>query len=134
MMGARHGHLASKSLALPRSASARRAALPATRISFLCPPLPASAASLLLSRAWSTPTVLQTSGDQVMPWGAYDASVQLRIGYFDHSYDPANHQFGYTLASETSAGSLNFTFTQVTTTLSDPTQGDRWFSGLTVNS
>jgi hypothetical protein len=83
---------------------------------------------------WLTPTVLQASGDQFMPWGAYDASGKLHIGYFDRSYDPANHQFGFTLASETTAGSLNFTFTQVTTTLSDPTQGDRWFSGTTVNS
>ncbi len=83
---------------------------------------------------WSAPTVLQASGDQFMPWGAYDASGKLHIGYFDRSYDSANHKFGYTLASETTAGSLNFTFTQVTTTLSDPTQGDRWFSGTTVNS
>ena len=83
---------------------------------------------------WSTPTVLPASGDQFMPWGAYDARGKLHIGYFDRSYDSANHKFGYTLASETTAGSLNFTFTQVTTTLSDPTQGDRWFSGTTVNS
>jgi len=83
---------------------------------------------------WSAPTVLAASGDQFMPWGAYDASGKLRIGYFDRSYDAANHKFGYTLASETSAGSLSFSSTQVTTTLSDPTQGDRWFSGLTVNS
>ncbi len=83
---------------------------------------------------WSAPTVFQASGDQFMPWGAYDASGKLHIGYFDRSYDPANHKFGFTLASETSAGSLSFTFTQVTTTLSDPTQGDRWFSGTTVNS
>ncbi len=83
---------------------------------------------------WSAPTVLQASGDQFMPWGAYDASGLLRIGYFDRSYDPANHQFGYTLATETSAGSLSFSFIQVTTALSDPTQNDRWFSGTTVNS
>jgi hypothetical protein len=83
---------------------------------------------------WSAPTVLQASGDQFMPWGAYDASGLLRIGYFDRSYDPANHKFGYTLATETSAGSLSFSFIQVTTALSDPTQNDRWFSGTTVNS
>ncbi len=83
---------------------------------------------------WSAPTVLQASGDQFMPWGAYDASGLLRIGYFDRSYDPANHKFGYTLATETSAGSLSFSFMQVTTALSDPTQNDRWFSGTTVNS
>jgi hypothetical protein len=83
---------------------------------------------------WSAPTVLQASGDQFMPWGAYDASGLLRIGYFDRSYDPANHKFGYTLANETSAGSLSFSSIQVTTALSDPTHNDRWFSRITVNS
>lgn len=83
---------------------------------------------------WSSPTVLTASGDQFMPWGTYDASGKLRIGYFDRSYDSANHKFGYTLATETAPGSLAFTSTQITTTLSDPTQGDRWFSGTTVNS
>jgi hypothetical protein len=82
---------------------------------------------------WSAPTALTASGDQFMPWGAYDASGKLRIGYFDRSYDAANHKYGYTLATETSAGSLSFSSTQVTTALSDPTQGDRWFSGITVN-
>jgi hypothetical protein len=36
------------------------------------------------------------------------------------------------LASEGSPGQLNFSFQQVSTTLSDPTQGDRWF-GVTAN-
>ncbi len=83
---------------------------------------------------WSAPTAIKAPGDQFMPWGAYDASGTLRIGYFDRSYDAANHKFGFTLATETAPGSLAFNFAQVTTTLSDPTQGDRWFSGLTVNS
>ena len=83
---------------------------------------------------WSSPTVIRAPGDQFMPWGAYDASGKLRIGYFDRSYDLANHQYGYTLATETAPGSLQFAFTQLTTKLSDPTQGDRWFSGTTVNS
>jgi hypothetical protein len=68
-----------------------------------------------------------------MPWGAYDASGKLRIGYFDRSYDPANHKYGYTLATETAAGSLAFTATQITTALSEPTRDDRWFSGRTPN-
>ena len=68
-----------------------------------------------------------------MPWGAYDSSGKLRIGYFDRSYDAANHKYGYTLATETSPGSLTFTTAQLTTTLSDPTMGDRWFSGRTPN-
>jgi hypothetical protein len=82
---------------------------------------------------WSTPTALAIPNDQFMPWGAYNASGQLQIGYFDRSYDPANHKYGYTLASETTPGSLNFTFQQVTTTLSDPTQGDAFFK-TTVNA
>jgi hypothetical protein len=83
---------------------------------------------------WSAPTVLQATGGQFMPWGAYDASGKLRIGYFDRSYDPANHQYGYTLATEKHPGPLKFSVMQVTTALSDPTHGDRWFSGTTVNS
>jgi hypothetical protein len=47
---------------------------------------------------------------------------------------PASHRYGYTLADETSPGTLSFALHQVTTELSDPTQGDRWFSGITVNS
>ena len=31
-------------------------------------------------------------------------------------------------------GSLSFSFTQLTTTLSDPTMNDRWFSGNTANA
>src|SRR5260370_9500983 len=68
-----------------------------------------------------------------MAWGAYNARAQLQIGYFDRSYDAANHKYGYTLASETTPGSLNFTEQQVTTALSDPTQGDAFFA-VTVNS
>lgn len=78
---------------------------------------------------WSSPTMITAPRDQFMPWGAYDGSGKLRIGYFDRSYDPANHKYGYTLATETAGGSLSFAFTQVTTALSDPTKDDRWFSG-----
>jgi hypothetical protein len=81
---------------------------------------------------WSSPVALTIPGDQFMPWGAYDPSGLLRIGYFDRSYDPANHMYGYTLATETSAGSLTFSNVQVTDTLSDPTMGDRWFA-VTAN-
>ena len=80
-------------------------------------------------QTWSTPTALALPGDQFMPWGAYDTSGRLRIGTFDRSYDPANHQYGYTLATETSAGSLTFGTAEVTTARSDPTTGDRWFAG-----
>jgi hypothetical protein len=83
---------------------------------------------------WSaSPTAISTPHDQFQPWGAYDASGILRIGYFDRSYDAANHMYGYTLATETKAGSLHFTTSQLTIVLSDPTMGDRWFSGRTPN-
>ena len=68
-----------------------------------------------------------------MPWGAFDASGRLRVGYFDRSYDPANHLYGFTLSTETKPGSLAFTRQQVTTVLSDPTQNDRWSSSFTEN-
>jgi len=82
---------------------------------------------------WSAPIAIAAAGDQFMPWGAYDTNGKLRIGYFDRSYDPANHKYGFTLASETSGGSLTFTFAQLTTALSDPTENNFWFSGRTPN-
>jgi hypothetical protein len=83
---------------------------------------------------WSAPTPLSIQNDQFMPWGAYDASGKLRIGYFDRSYDAANHKYGYTLATETTPGTLTFATTQLSTVLSDPTQGVTWFlSGDTQN-
>ena len=83
-------------------------------------------------RTWSAPEALTVAGDQFMPWGAFDTSGRLRIGTFDRSYDPANHMYGYTLATETAPGSPAFTTSQVTTTLSQPTMDDRWFAA-TVN-
>ena len=82
---------------------------------------------------WSAPTAITRANDQFQPWGVYDATGKLRIGAFDRAYDGANHLFGYTLFTETTAGSLNFASTQLTTALSDPTMGDRWFSRTTVN-
>jgi hypothetical protein len=77
---------------------------------------------------WSAPTPLPMANDQFMPWGAYDAAGRLRIGTFDRQYDPANHLYGYTLASEAAPGTLAFTAQQVSTALSDPTSGNRWFA------
>jgi hypothetical protein len=82
---------------------------------------------------WSAVVTIAKPGDQFMPWGAYDTGGKLRIGYFDRSYDAANHKFGYTLATEKTLGSLNFKFTQLTTALSDPTRDTRWFSGRSPN-
>jgi hypothetical protein len=75
---------------------------------------------------WSAPTAVALAGDQWMPWATFDGSGQLRIGFFDRSYDPDNHMYGYTVATETSPGV--FSTSQVTTTLSDPTTNDRWFA------
>ena len=82
---------------------------------------------------WSSPSALAIPNDQFMPWGAYDTNGYLRIGFFDRQYDPANHKFGYSLATETAPGTLSFSVAQVTTALSDPTTGDRWF-GRNVNA
>jgi hypothetical protein len=61
-----------------------------------------------------------------MPWSAYDSSGRLRIGMFDRSVDPANHKYGYSLATETGAGALKFTTGVISTATFDPTTGDRW--------
>jgi hypothetical protein len=79
-------------------------------------------------RTWSAPVALALARDQWMPWGAYDGTGKLRVGTFDRQYDAANHLYGYTLATETSAGSLAFGTTQVTTALSDPTRDNEWFA------
>ena len=75
---------------------------------------------------WSDPTPIRLAGDQFMPWAAFDGSGTLRIGFFDRSYDSANHQYGYTVAAETSPGV--FTTTEASSALSDPTMNDRWFA------
>jgi hypothetical protein len=76
---------------------------------------------------WSSPSAIARPNDQFFPWAAYDSTGRLRVGFFDRSYDFDNHLYGYTVATETSPGSLSFSSAQATTALSDPTQGDRWF-------
>jgi hypothetical protein len=83
-------------------------------------------------RTWTT-KIFTVPNDQFFPWAAFDGAGKVRVGYMDRSYDAANHKYGFTLATETSPGSLTFTTQQATTVLSDPTKGDRWFSGTTVN-
>ena len=53
---------------------------------------------------WSSPTALAIGGDQFMPWGVYDSTGILRIGFFDRSYDSENHAYGYTLADRDRPG------------------------------
>src|SRR3954453_19370425 len=61
--------------------------------------------SINSGRSWSAPVALSLRGDQFMPWGAFDAAGQLRIGTFDRSTDPANHRYNYTLVTRTGAAS-----------------------------
>lgn len=86
---------------------------------------------------WSAPVRVppggSNDGDQFFPWAAYRSDGRLAISMMDRSYDPANHSYGITLATEKPAGSLNFKSVQVTTALSDPTSGTRWFSGGVPN-
>ena len=83
---------------------------------------------------WSAPQAIEASGDQFMPWGAYDTSGKLRIGAFDRSYTAENHEYGYTLWTESLQDSLAFDSAQLTTELSQPTRDDRWFIIRGVNS
>jgi hypothetical protein len=71
---------------------------------------------------WTDPIAIETPRDQFMAWGTYDPQGRLLIGYHDRSYDPDNHLFGFTLATERQPGSLTFTTQQITTELSDPTR------------
>jgi hypothetical protein len=75
---------------------------------------------------WSTPTAIALTGDQFMPWGAFDNTGTLRAGFFDRSVDPTNEQYTYSLATESAPG--GFTTAPVATALSDPTKNDRWFA------
>lgn len=79
-------------------------------------------------RSWSTPQAIPERNDQFFPWAAYDVTGRLRVGFFDRAYDPANHRYGYTVATETRPGALRFQLRQVTTALSDPTRHNRWFT------
>jgi hypothetical protein len=74
--------------------------------------------------SWSSPSALTRANDQFQPWSAYDSNSNLRVGTYDRSYDADNHKYGYSLWTEGSG------WAQLTTALSDPTQGDRWFSGV----
>src|SRR5436190_3422825 len=76
-------------------------------------------------QTWSAPTALALAGDQWTPWGAFDGAGSLRIGFFDRSYDAANHQYGFTLATRSGA---SYAYTPGTTQVSDPTKNDRWFA------
>jgi hypothetical protein len=77
-------------------------------------------------RTWSTPAAIAVPRDQFMPWGAFDAAGALRIGTFDRSADPANHEYNYSIATQTGASA--FSMVPITTARSNPTRDDRWFA------
>jgi hypothetical protein len=84
-------------------------------------------------RHWTT-SIITAPNDQFMPWATFGPSGGLYVGYFDRSYDPANHKYGFTVATRVSTGgTTGWAPRQVSTALSDPTRDDRWFSGTTVN-
>ncbi|HZT85663.1 MAG TPA: sialidase family protein [Gaiellaceae bacterium] len=80
-------------------------------------------------QTWSTPAAYTIPGDQFMPWAAFDYAGTLRVGTFDRSYDPSNHEYGYSVLTGPPAA---YTSTKASTALSDPTKNDRWFAA-TVN-
>src|SRR2546421_6408183 len=73
-------------------------------------------------RHWSAPVALTLSGDQFMPWGAFD-SGGVRRGQPPIRLQPRDRE---------TLGTLLFATAQLTTALSDPTTGNRWFAA-TVN-
>jgi hypothetical protein len=81
---------------------------------------------------WSAPVSIPLTGDQFQSWSVYDTSGRLRVGFFDRSVDALNHKYAYSVATESADGSLEFASAPVSTALSDPTTGDRWFA-RTVN-
>jgi hypothetical protein len=82
----------------------------------MCAPV---AGSTLTTRYWSRPVTINIDGRQT-----YQDSQFRSWSLGNITADPA---------TETASGSLLFGFTQLTAVLSDPTMGDRWFSGRTPN-
>lgn len=80
---------------------------------------------------WSAPASVQASGDQFMPWGAFDIRGTLHVGTFDRSRDASNHLYDYSVTTVSPAGTSSG-LVPVTTVRSDPTRNDRWFAA-TVN-
>ncbi len=77
---------------------------------------------------WSQPRDIARLGDQFYPWGAVGPDGTLNVSFMDRSYDPANSQYGITLARAPVHGSI--TLQRVDTGLSDPNHA-RWFSSRT---
>jgi hypothetical protein len=79
--------------------------------------------------SWSAPLAVTTrAGDQFYPWAAFAPNGTLDVAFFDRSYDPANSEYGITLARL--APGHPTTLQRVDTGLSDPNHA-RWFAGAT---
>ena len=81
---------------------------------------------------WSAPVALIASGDQFQPWGTYDASGKLRMGYRSVVRRGESYVRLHT-GDRDKVPHADVLKTQLTTVLSDPTKNTRWFSGITVN-
>ncbi|HKF19861.1 MAG TPA: sialidase family protein [Candidatus Dormibacteraeota bacterium] len=78
---------------------------------------------------WSSPVVVTNrTGDQFYPWAAFGPDGSLNVSFFDRSYDPANSQYGITLARQRPGHQI--LLQQVDTGLSDPNHA-RWFASAT---
>lgn len=78
---------------------------------------------------WSAPAMVSRVNDQFYPWSAFAPDGTLNISFYDRSYDPANSEYGMTLA-RLGPRARSFTLERVDTGLSDPNHA-RWFSGAT---
>ena len=86
---------------------------------------------------WTSPPVLVPGGagstnDQFYPWAAVDNTGIVRVAFMDRSYDPANIEYGITLATSTNDG-VSFTSTEVDTGLSNPNDSRFFTNGGTTN-
>ena len=73
-----------------------------------------------------------STNDQFYPWAAVSNTGIVKVAFMDRSYDPANIQYGITLATSTNHGA-SFSSAQVDTGLSNPNDS-RWFTnGGTTN-
>jgi hypothetical protein len=79
---------------------------------------------------WTAPVVVGgVANDQFYPWAAVAGDGTLNVSLFDRKYDPANSQYGMTLA-RLAPHATSFSLQRVDTGLSDPNHA-RWFSGAT---
>jgi hypothetical protein len=79
-------------------------------------------------RTWSSPDVVGANprNDQWFPSVTFLSDGRLVVGMNDRSFDAANHRYAYSLSVQTGSG---WSTQNVSGALSDPTMGNRWFTG-----